>query len=131
MGATSVTGVGQGSASKVGPAIKNITINDPHIIMTGVCSNIGQNLPWKIRVYFPELPLDPSYYSVFVIQSDLSDTNGEGGELAPHIAKKDANGNFEEDGFDSGFAGFTLRTGTGADASFMYMVVKNGMNVRS
>lgn len=31
MGA-SVTGVGQGSASKVGPAIKNITINDPHIV---------------------------------------------------------------------------------------------------
>ena len=35
MGATSVTGVGQGSASKVGPAIKNITINDPHIIISG------------------------------------------------------------------------------------------------
>ena len=29
MGATSVTGVGQGSVGKVGPAIKNITINDP------------------------------------------------------------------------------------------------------
>ena len=35
MGATSVTGIGQGSASKVVPAIKNITINDPHIIITG------------------------------------------------------------------------------------------------
>ena len=31
-GASSVTGVGQGSASKVGPAVKNITINDPHIV---------------------------------------------------------------------------------------------------
>jgi hypothetical protein len=130
MGASSVTGVGQGSAVKASPAVRNITINDPHIIMTGVCTNIGQELPWKIRVSFPELPLDPSYYSVFVIQSDLSDTDGSGGELAPHIAKKDANENFEEDGFDSGFAGFTLRTGTGEDVSFMWMVVKNGINVR-
>ena len=32
MGATSSTGVGQGSANKVGSAIKNITINDPHIV---------------------------------------------------------------------------------------------------
>ena len=131
MGATSVTGVGNGSAIKVGPAIRNITINDPHIVLTGICTNADVQA-WKVRVSFPELPLDPSHYSVFVMQSDPSDGAYEGGEIAPHVSMRDANGNFKDDGFDSGFAGFVLHTGTSEKPrTFMYMVVKNGINVRS
>jgi len=132
MGATSVTGVGQGSANKVGPAIKNITINDPHIIMSGNCDtsvDIGSG-NWQVLVEFPELPLGPEHYSVFVIQSDHGNSDGRN-QYPAHIEKLDANGNNEDDGFETGFGGFILHTGDSDTRTFMYMVVKNGMNVRS
>ena len=132
MGATSVTGVGQGSANKVGPAVKNITINDPYIVIAGDCDNsvdIGNGY-WRALVKFPELPLGPEKYSVFVIQSDLDSGDGRN-QYPPHIEKLDANGNNEDDGFDSGFGGFILHTGDNIYRRFMYMVVKNGINVRS
>ena len=132
MGATSVTGVGQGSANKVGPAIKNITINDPHIIISGNCDtsvDIGSG-NWQVLVEFPELPLGPEHYSVFVIQSDHGNDDGRN-QYPAHIEKLDANGNNEDDIFDSGFGGFILHTGDNDTRTFMYMVVKNGMNIRS
>lgn len=132
MGATSVTGVGQGSAVKVSPAVKNITINDPYIIIAGDCDtsiDIG-NGNWRVLVKFPELPLGPEKYSVFVVQSDYGDSDGRN-QYPPHIQKLDANGNNENDGFDSGFGGFILHTGDNETRRFMYMVVKNGINVRS
>jgi hypothetical protein len=132
MGATSVTGVGQGSANKVGPAIKNITINDPHIIMSGNCDtsvDIGSG-NWQVLVEFPELPLGPEHYSVFVIQSDHGNSD-ERNQYPAHIEKLDANGNNEDDGFETGLGGFILHTGDSNTRTFMYMVVKNGMNVRS
>lgn len=132
MGASSVTGVGQGSANKVGPAIKNITINDPHIIIAGDCDtsvNIGSG-NWQALVKFPELPLGPEHYSVFVIQSDYSNSDGRN-QYPAHIEKLDANGNNEDHGFENGFGGFILHTGDNDERRFMYMVVKNGINVRS
>lgn len=131
MGATSVTGVGQGSASKLSPAIKNITINDPHIVFSGNCNtsvNIGSG-NWQALVQFPELPLGPEHYSVFVIQSDNGNDDGRN-QYPPHIEKIDANGHNNDSGFDSGFGGFILHTGDNEERTFMYMVVKNGINVR-
>jgi hypothetical protein len=131
MGATSVTGVGQGSASKVGPAIKNITINDPYIIMSGNCDtsvDIGSG-NWQALIQFPELPLGPEHYSVFVIQSDDGNDDGRGNG-SPHIEKLDSEGNNKDDGFETGFGGFILHTADEDERTFMYMVVKNGMNVR-
>jgi len=132
MGATSVTGVGQGSASKVGPAIKNITINDPHIVLTGIATTVisAEHGNWQVIVRFPELPLNPDNYSVFAMQSDLDDSLYLANNKPPHIAKFDANENYSNDGFDSGFAGFILHTGDNNTQTFMYMVVKNGINVR-
>ena len=131
MGASSVTGVGQGSVGKVGPAIKNITINDPHIIMSGDCDtsvDVGSG-NWQALVTFPELPLGPEHYSVFVIQSDYGNSDGRN-QYPAHIEKIDANGNNEDDGFENGFGGFILHTGDNDERRFMYMVVKNGINVR-
>lgn len=132
MGATSVTGVGQGSASKVGPAIKNITINDPHIIISGdlcTCVDIGSG-NWQALVEFPELPLGPEHYSVFAMQSDHGNSDGRN-QYPPHIEKLDANGNNKDDGYENGFGGFIIHTGDNDERTFMYMVVKNGINVRS
>ena len=132
MGATSVTGVGPGSASKLGAKHNNISINDPHIIMCGDLTtsiNIGAG-NWQAKVSFPELPLGPEAYSVFVLQSDYTNSDGRN-NYPPHCEKLDANGNNEDDGFDSGFGGFILHTGDSQERRFMYMVVTNGMNIRS
>lgn len=138
MAATSVTGRGIGTSVPYskgpdgGRSAQYLPANGPHIVLTGVCSNIGQPLPYKIRVSFPELPYDPSYYSMFVLQTDPSDGSGEGADItSPHVSMRDANGNFANDGFDSGFAGFVLHTGTSNEASFMWMIVKNGKSAEA
>ena len=131
MGATSITGVGQGAAIKVGPAIRNVTIGDPHIVLCGDCNtdiSIGSG-NWQAKVLFPELPEGPDAYSVFVLQSDYGNNDGRN-QYPPHCEKLDANGNNEDDGFDSGFGGFILHTGDSEERRFMYMVVKNGSNFR-
>ena len=132
MGATSVTGTGPGSASKVNPKIANISINDPHIVLCGDLTtdiNIGSG-NWQAKVIFPELPMGPEAYSVFVLQSDYGNNDGRN-QYPPHLEKLDANGNNEDDGFDSGFGGFILHTGDSQERRFMYMVVTNGQNFRS
>lgn len=129
MGATSVTGVGQGSVDKTGKK-KFLTAFEPHIIIAGDCNtdiNIGSG-NWQALVTFPELPEGPEAYSVFVMQSDYGNNDGRN-QYPPHIEKLDANGNNEDDGFVSGMGGFKLHTGDSDERRFMYMVVKNGRSL--
>jgi hypothetical protein len=94
MGATSVTGVGNGSAEGLNKGPGNnrtiyTTVNGPHVVAAGEVYSDGC---WQVQVDVPGLTETPDKYVVLVTQSDWSDSDGRGNR-PPHIHKYDIYGN--------------------------------------
>ena len=134
MGASSVTGVGQGAAITKGPHNGRdffAPTAGPFVVACGECTTEPDTTPngnWRVRVVLPEFPEGPEMYGVFAMQSDFGSNDGRN-QYPPHVQKLDANGNNADDGYDSGFGGFILHTGDNDERTFMYQVVKYGLNV--
>ena len=133
MSATSVTGIGQGSAEGNfnGPGNnRNLyqPLNGPmSVVAVGECiTNQDTHGNWQVVVEFPTpLSEGPDLYAVFAMQSD-SANNDSRNQYPPHIEKLDANGNNKSQGWDSPMGGFVLHTGDSQERTFMYMVVRYG-----
>lgn len=125
MGATSVTGVGNGSAEGLNKGPSNnrtvyTAIHNAHVVAAGEV--IGDGC-WQVLVDVPGLTESPDKYVVLVTQSDWSNDDGRG-EYPPHVEKIDILGNNEQNiltGEGSGpddstwytMGGFILHTGDG------------------
>ena len=99
-------------------------LNGPHIVASGITLTTG----WKTTVTLPKaLPSACGQYVVMLMQSDITNSDGRG-SYPPHVEKLDANGNNEDDGFDSNMGGFVLHNGDGGDRTFMWLIAQIGFN---
>lgn len=134
MGASSVTGKGFGAAVTKGPHNGRdffAPTTGPVVVACGQCTTQPDTTSsgnWQVRVVLPEFPESPEMYGVFAMQSDFGNNDGRN-QYPPHIEKLDANGNNADAGYVSGFGGFILHTGDSDERTFMYQVVKYGLNV--
>lgn len=150
MSATSVTGVGKGSAEGLnkGPGNKRVVYapkNGASILAAGEVWDYDD--VWQIEVRIPGIEESPDNVTVLITQSDWTNYDGRG-DNPPHIEKIDSNGNNFDDSdytedcsgdeciyaWESGvtFAGFILHTGdndgtnSGYPRKFGYIVLKTG-----
>jgi hypothetical protein len=137
MGASSVTGVGNGSseAGNKGPGNNRnifVTTNGPHIVASGEVVNTNDS--WQINVVIEGLTESPDRYTVVVTQSDWANNDGRG-NYPPHIEKLDTIGNNFDDvdgDWEGPMGGFVLHTADNdqTDSSysrkFGFIVIRNG-----
>lgn len=150
MSATSVTGVGKGSAEGLnkGPGNKRVVYapkNGACILAAGEVWDYDD--VWQLEVRIPGITESPDDVTVLITQSDWTNYDGRG-DNPPHIEKIDSNGNNFDDSdyiqdcdgdecvykWEPGvtFGGFILHTGdddgtnSGYPRKFGYVVLKTG-----
>jgi hypothetical protein len=138
MGATSITGVGQGSSegSNKGPGNNRTiyqTINGPSIVAAGRIENDGC---WQVLVTLAnELPGSPDSYAIFVTQTDWYNDDGRS-YRPPHTEKIDQYGHnlgyyWDENGdpiwaSDSKLKQFVLHVGDDGYHRYEWVIMKIG-----
>jgi len=131
MGASTVTGRGQGSAEKSGlkgPSnMRNMFVPQlcPHVVMAGevVTGGVGDQDEGQAVVYFPEGPLPKSEVSYVVLVTPLVEV-GDAHASDWYVTKTDASSQFDHFHIFSTLTGSTSQVGR-----FMYEVVTVGFGL--